>query len=99
MKTCVKGYNQPSLNGDGEMGRDIDEAIEIVKRCEQYGVDMINCSTGSYDAFFCRVSPCYLDKGYNVRYASRLKAALHIFRPLSPVQWTVPPPCSSSAPA
>lgn len=78
MKTYMKGYNQPSLNGDGEVGRDIDEAIEIAKRYEQYGVDMINCNTGSYDAFFYCVSPYYLDKGYNVEYASRLKAALNI---------------------
>lgn len=78
MKTYMRGYNQPSLNGDGEVGRDIDEAIEIAKRYEQYGVDMINCNTGSYDAFFYCVSPYYLDKGYNVQYAGRLKAALHI---------------------
>ena len=68
MKTYMKGYNQPSLNGDGEVGRDIDEAIEIAKRYEQYGVDMINCNTGSYDAFFYCVSPYYLEKGYNVEY-------------------------------
>ena len=78
MKTYMKGYNQPSLNGDGEVGRDIDEAIEIAKRYEQYGVDMINCNTGSYDAFFYCVSPYYLEKGYNVEYARKLKAALNI---------------------
>lgn len=78
MKTYMKGYNQPSLNGDGEVGRDIDEAIEIAKRYEQYGVDMINCNTGSYDAFFYCVSPYYLEKGYNVEYAGKLKAALNI---------------------
>lgn len=78
MKTYMKGYNQPSLNGDGEVGRDIDEAIEIAKRYEQYGVDMINCNTGSYDAFFYCVSPYYMEKGYNVKYARMLKATLNV---------------------
>ena len=78
MKTYMKGFNEPSLFGDGEVGRDIDEAIEIAKRYEQYGVDMINCNTGSYDAFFYCVSPYYLENGYNVEYARKLKAALNI---------------------
>lgn len=78
MKTYMKGYNQPSLTGEDEVGRDIDEAIEIAKRYESYGVDMINCNTGSYDAFFYCVSPYYMEKGYNIEYARRLKAALNI---------------------
>ena len=78
MKTFMGGYNKSDLHGDHEVGRDIDEAIEIAKRFESWGVDMLNVNSGTYDTFYYCVSPYYVPKGYNIQYARQLKAAVSI---------------------
>lgn len=78
MKTYMADFNKPTLDGTEEVGRTIEEAVEIAKRFEQYGVDLINCNSGSYDAFFYCVSPYYMPKGYNIHLARQLKAAVNI---------------------
>ncbi len=78
MKTFMKGYNQPSLDGEGEVGRTIEEAVEIAKRFEQWGVDMLDVNSGTYDSFYYCVAPYYLPKGYNIQLARQIKEAVSI---------------------
>lgn len=78
MKTYMKGYNQPSLDGEGEVGRTIEEAVEIAKRFEQWGVDMLDVNSGTYDSFYYCVAPYYLPKGYNIQLARQIKEAVSI---------------------
>lgn len=78
MKTFMKGYHQPSLDGEGEVGRTIEEAVEIAKRFEQWGVDMLDVNSGTYDSFYYCVAPYYLPKGYNIQLARQIKEAVSI---------------------
>lgn len=52
MKTYMKGFNKASLFGEDEVGRTIEEAVEIARLFEQYGYDMLNCNSGTYDSFY-----------------------------------------------
>lgn len=78
MKTYMAGYNKSSLFGEDEVGRTIEEAVEIAKRFEAWGIDMLNVNSGTYDAFYYCVSPYYMPKGYNLHLARQLKAAVSI---------------------
>lgn len=78
MKTFMCGYNQSSLTGEGEVGRTIEEAVEIAKLFEKYGYDMLNCNSGSYESFYYCCPPYYMPKGYNIALARQLKQAVGI---------------------
>lgn len=78
MKSYMAGYNKGTLSGDGEVGHTIEEAVEIAKRLESYGVDMLNVNTGSYDAFYYCVPPYYMPKCNNIPLAKQIKAAVSI---------------------
>lgn len=60
IKTFMGGYNKTELTGEHDVGRNIDEAVEIAKMFESWGVDMLNVNTGTYDTFYYCVSPYYL---------------------------------------
>ncbi|NYB72965.1 FAD-dependent oxidoreductase [Sedimentibacter hydroxybenzoicus DSM 7310] len=78
MKTFMADYNESSLTGEEEVGRTIEEAVEIAKRFEQYGVDLMNVNSGTYDSFYYCVSPYYMPYGYNIDLAKQLKDAVNI---------------------
>ena len=63
MKTFMAGYRKSTLTGEGEVGRTIEEAVEIAKKFESYGIDMLNVNTGTYDTFYYCVGPYYMPKG------------------------------------
>ncbi len=78
MKTYMAGYNKTTLDGEDEVGRTIEEAVEIAKRFEEWGVDMLDVNSGTYDTFYYCVGPYYMPKGYNIDLAAQLKAAVKI---------------------
>ncbi len=78
MKTYMAGYNKTTLTGENEVGRTIEEAVEIAKKFESYGVDMLNVNSGTYDTFYYCIAPYYMPKGYNIHLAKQLKAAVNI---------------------
>ena len=51
LKTFVKGFEQASLTGEEEIGRTLEEGVEIAKLLESYGYDCLNVDTGIYDSF------------------------------------------------
>ena len=63
LKSYIKGYNHPSLHGEDEVGRTLEEGLEIAKRLEAYGYDCLSVDFGQYDSFYYAAPPCYMGKG------------------------------------
>lgn len=78
LKTFVKGFEQATLTGEEEMGRTLEEGVEIARLLEAYGYDCLSVDTGIYDSFYYACPPMYMPKGYLVELAAKAKAAVHI---------------------
>ena len=78
LKTFVKGFEQASLTGEEEIGRTLEEGIEIAKLLESYGYDCLSVDTGIYDSFYYACPPMYMPKGYLVDMAAKAKEAVNI---------------------
>jgi len=78
MKHYMKDYNVPSLHGEDEFGRTLEEAVEIAKLFESWGLDMLNVNSGCYDGFYYAMPPYYMEYGYNIKLAKELKKAVSI---------------------
>lgn len=78
LKWWMKDFNKPSLWGDEEVGRTVEDAIEIAKKLEEYGYDMLDCNSGTYDSFYYSCPPYYQPYGYNVELARRVRAKIGI---------------------
>lgn len=78
LKSFIKGLNQPSLTGEDEAGRTIEESIKIAKMLEEMGIDALNTSIGTQESYYYRVAPMYMGKGYGLKYAAQVKAAVNI---------------------
>lgn len=78
LKTFVKGFEQASLTGEDEIGRTLEEGIEIAKLLESYGYDCLSVDTGIYDSFYYACPPMYMPKGYLVDLAAKAKEAVNI---------------------
>ena len=78
LKWWMKDFNKASLWGDEEIGRTIDDSVEIAKKLEEYGYDMLDCNSGTYDSFYYSCPPYYQPYGYNVELARKVKVAISI---------------------
>lgn len=78
LKWWMKGFNKASLWGDEEVGRTVEDAVEIAKKLEEYGYDVLDCNSGTYDSFYYSCPPYYQPYGYNVELARKVKAAINI---------------------
>lgn len=78
LKWYMKDFNKASLTGEEEIGRTIEDAIEIAKKLEEYGYDMLNCNSGTYDSFYYSCPPYYMPYGYNRYLAKQVKAEVNI---------------------
>lgn len=78
LKTYIRGFNQPSLDGDEEAGRTLEESLEIAKLLEQYGYDALNVDTGTYDSFYYACPPQYMPFGHVIPLAEECKRVVDI---------------------
>jgi len=78
LKTYMKGFNKPSLDGNDEAGRDLPESLEIAKLLEQYGYDALSVDTGTYDSFYYACPPQYMPYGHVISLAEECKKAVDI---------------------
>lgn len=78
LKSYIKGYNQPSLHGEEEVGRTLEEGLEIARRLEAYGYDCLSVDFGQYDSFYYAAPPCYMEKGRVLPLAAAVKQAVKI---------------------
>ncbi|MBD5553342.1 MAG: FAD-dependent oxidoreductase [Desulfovibrio sp.] len=78
LKTFIKDFGKATLTGEDEMGRTIEEGIEIARELESYGYDCLNVDTGTYDSFYYACPPMYMPKGYPLGLAAQAKMAVKI---------------------
>ncbi len=78
IKHYMAEYGKASLTGDQEFGRSLEQAVEIVKKLESYGIDMFNCNSGSYDGFYYACPPYYMDYCYNLALGKAIKEAVSV---------------------
>lgn len=78
LQTFIQGIEKASLDGENEVGRTLEEGIEIAKLLESYGYDLLNVDTGTYDSFYYACPPMYMPKGFLVDLAEKAKAAVKI---------------------
>ena len=78
LKTYIKDYNTPSLHGEEEVGRTLEEGLTICKKLEEYGYDCLSVDFGQYDSFYYAAPPCYMEKGRILDLAAQAKAAVNI---------------------
>ena len=78
LKSYIKGYNTPSLSGQEEVGRTLEEGLAIAKRLEVYGYDCLSVDFGQYDSFYYAAPPCYMEKGRVLALAERAKQVVNI---------------------
>ena len=78
LKSYIKGYNKPSLHGEDEVGRTLEEGLEICRRLEAYGYDVLSVDFGQYDSFYYAAPPCYMEKGRVIDLAAQAKQVVRI---------------------
>lgn len=78
LKTYITDFGRGSLNGENEMGRTLEEGVEIARLLESYGYDVLSVDTGTYDSFYYACPPMYMPKGFMTELAAKAKEAVHI---------------------
>ena len=78
LKTYIKGFNQASYDGEGEVGRSLEEGLTIAKLLADNGVDALSVDTGVYDSFYYVHPPMYQPKGLNLELAAKAKEVVRI---------------------
>jgi len=78
LKSYMKGFNKASFDGSDEVGRTLDEAIEIGKLLEAYGYDGLSVDAGTLDAFYYAMPLSYIPQGFMLDMAAKLKKAVTI---------------------
>lgn len=78
LKSYMKDFNKASFDGSGEVGRTVEEAIEIAKLLERYGYNGLSTDAGTLDAFYYAMSPSYVPMGFTLDMAAQVKKAVTI---------------------
>lgn len=78
LKSYIKGLNQPSLTGEGEVGRTLEEGLRISQLLESYGYDALNVDAGTYDSFYYGCPPIYMPQGHCIPLAEECKKVVNI---------------------
>lgn len=78
LKTYLKDVNKATLSGEEEVGRTLEEGIEISKLLESYGYDFLDVDTGTYDSFYYAEPPMYMPQGFMIELAAKAKAEVSI---------------------
>lgn len=61
-----------------ELGRDMDEGLEVARLLEQAGYDFLDADVGSYESWHWSHPPMYHEKGMYLPYVSQLKKVVSI---------------------
>ena len=78
LKTYIKDYDKATLTGEEEVGRTLEEGVEISRLLEQYGYDFLDTDTGTYDSFYYACPPMYNPQGFMIPLAAAAKKAVSI---------------------
>ena len=78
-KHFLKDFNTGTLKVDEiEVGRDLEESIEIAKRLEAAGYDGLHIDCGCYESVYWAHPPTYMPEGVLLDYSSSIKKAVNI---------------------
>ena len=78
LKSFIKGFNQPTLDGADEAGRTLEESIEIAKLLESYGYNALHVNAGMYDSWWKGLPTSYEPKGAIMELAKEVKKYVKI---------------------
>ncbi len=78
LKTYIRDYDKATLTGEEEVGRTLEEGVEIAKLLESYGYDFLDTDTGTYDSFYYACPPMYNPQGFMIPLAAKAKAVVKI---------------------
>ncbi len=78
LRQFMKGFDQGSYTGEEEVGRTLEESVEIAKLLEQYGYDALSVDSGNLDAYYYACPPSYLKSGYMLEFVDAVKKAVSI---------------------
>lgn len=78
LKSYMKDFNKASFDGSEEVGRTLEEAVEIARLLESYGYDGLSVDAGTLDAFYYAMPPSYIPMGFMIEMAAKVKDAVSI---------------------
>lgn len=78
LRSFMKDFDKGSYDGSVEVGRTLEEAIEIGKLLESYGYDGLSTDAGTLDAYYYAMPPAYVKMGFTLDMAAELKKAVSI---------------------
>ncbi|MBU3202411.1 FAD-dependent oxidoreductase [Clostridium estertheticum] len=78
LRSFMKDFGKASYAGEEEIGRTLEESIEIAKCLEAYGYDALSVDAGTVDSFYYACPPGYLKSGYLIDMASAVKKEVSI---------------------
>lgn len=78
LKSYMKGFDKASFDGSEEVGRTLEEAIEIAKLLESWGYDGLSTDAGTLDGYYYAMPPAYVPTGYTLDMAAAVKKAVSI---------------------
>lgn len=78
VKSYMKDFNKPSLRGDDEVGRSLEEGLKIAQYLEEVGYDAIRVDVGTYDGIYWRMPGMYQPMGQNIEKAAMVKKLVSI---------------------
>ncbi len=78
LQSFMKGFNQASLTGEGEVGRTLEDSIEIAIELEKYGFDALSVDVGTYESFYYCCPPQYMPFGHVIPFAAEVKKHVNI---------------------
>ena len=73
IKSFMKDFDKASFDGSEEVGRTLEEAVEIAKLIEKYGYDGLSTDVGTLDAFYYAMPPSYVPMGYTLEYVKEIR--------------------------
>ncbi len=78
-KHFLKGFQQGALKlDDVEIGRDVDESIQIAKKLEEAGYDGLHIDAGCYESPFWAHPPMYMPDGLCIDLTEKIKREVNI---------------------
>jgi 2-enoate reductase len=80
LKSYIKGNRVGALAEEDfeELGRDIEEGLNIARLLESYGYDCLDVDAGTYDAWFWAHPPYFQKRGLYLPFAELVKKAVDI---------------------
>lgn len=73
LKSYMKDFDKASFDGSVEVGRTLEEAIEICKLLESWGYDALSTDAGTLDAYYYAMPPAYVPAGSTLDLAAEIK--------------------------